>query len=206
MFPSIIFTSLYLSILAKCIQRKFRCTFVKFHRQTAPVGPGHNVRSVESSSDSPSPNSIHATQAQSYHRQQQPDDEFILAPPPNVGPTMADALYAATPFTFPPLYPPNDMNVDNADYVPKYPPHAELFESRPGMSTTAAPPSSGPQANIYHSRLPQSWAPWGQHDPTDAYHHHQQQHHANLISDSAHPPLSSSVNGNHPYLPSLRYM
>ena len=27
--------------LAKCSQRKYRCTFVKFHRQTAPTGPGH---------------------------------------------------------------------------------------------------------------------------------------------------------------------
>ncbi|KAJ7048382.1 hypothetical protein C8F01DRAFT_112183 [Mycena amicta] len=26
---------------AKCVARKTRCTFVKFHRQTAPVGPGH---------------------------------------------------------------------------------------------------------------------------------------------------------------------
>ncbi|KAL1718346.1 hypothetical protein EV715DRAFT_252875 [Schizophyllum commune] len=26
---------------AKCVQRKCRCTFVKFHRQTAPSGPGH---------------------------------------------------------------------------------------------------------------------------------------------------------------------
>ncbi|KAJ6522415.1 hypothetical protein B0H19DRAFT_1386688 [Mycena capillaripes] len=25
----------------KCVARKTRCTFVKFHRQTAPVGPGH---------------------------------------------------------------------------------------------------------------------------------------------------------------------
>ncbi|THU91378.1 hypothetical protein K435DRAFT_234557 [Dendrothele bispora CBS 962.96] len=29
---------------AKCVQRKCRCTFVKFHRQTAPIGPGHNPR------------------------------------------------------------------------------------------------------------------------------------------------------------------
>ncbi|KAJ7581893.1 hypothetical protein C8J56DRAFT_958454 [Mycena floridula] len=28
---------------AKCTQRKVRCTFVKFHRQTAPVGPGHST-------------------------------------------------------------------------------------------------------------------------------------------------------------------
>ncbi|TRM59630.1 hypothetical protein BD626DRAFT_507831 [Schizophyllum amplum] len=27
---------------AKCVQRKCRCTFVKFHRQTAPSGPGHS--------------------------------------------------------------------------------------------------------------------------------------------------------------------
>ena len=27
--------------LAKCVSRKCRCTYVKFHRQTAPVGPGH---------------------------------------------------------------------------------------------------------------------------------------------------------------------
>ncbi|KAJ7724815.1 hypothetical protein DFH07DRAFT_1003554 [Mycena maculata] len=27
--------------LSKCISRKTRCTFVQFHRQTAPVGPGH---------------------------------------------------------------------------------------------------------------------------------------------------------------------
>ncbi|TFK24838.1 hypothetical protein FA15DRAFT_391072 [Coprinopsis marcescibilis] len=27
---------------AKCVQRKHRCTYVKFHRQTAPVGPGHS--------------------------------------------------------------------------------------------------------------------------------------------------------------------
>lgn len=28
--------------LAQCTQRTMRCTFVKFHRQTAPIGPGHN--------------------------------------------------------------------------------------------------------------------------------------------------------------------
>ncbi|KAH8832187.1 hypothetical protein DL96DRAFT_1590177 [Flagelloscypha sp. PMI_526] len=28
---------------SKCISRKVRCTFVKFHRQTAPAGPGHSL-------------------------------------------------------------------------------------------------------------------------------------------------------------------
>ncbi|KZV63596.1 hypothetical protein PENSPDRAFT_202610 [Peniophora sp. CONT] len=29
---------------SKCVHRKCRCTFVKFHRQTAPLGPGHPSR------------------------------------------------------------------------------------------------------------------------------------------------------------------
>ncbi|KAJ4478428.1 hypothetical protein J3R30DRAFT_3404473 [Lentinula aciculospora] len=40
--------------LAKCVQRKIRCTFVKFHRQTAPIGPGHNQSHSSNSSSSPS--------------------------------------------------------------------------------------------------------------------------------------------------------
>ncbi|KAJ6522410.1 hypothetical protein B0H19DRAFT_682485 [Mycena capillaripes] len=43
---------------AKCVARKTRCTFVKFHRQTAPVGPGHpsslSASSLPSSSSHPS--------------------------------------------------------------------------------------------------------------------------------------------------------
>ncbi|KAF9259631.1 hypothetical protein L218DRAFT_963385 [Marasmius fiardii PR-910] len=34
---------------SKCIQRKCRCTYVKFHRQTAPIGPGHNPRPIGAS-------------------------------------------------------------------------------------------------------------------------------------------------------------
>ncbi|KAF9048961.1 hypothetical protein BJ165DRAFT_1402803 [Panaeolus papilionaceus] len=52
------------SVTTKCMQRKTRCTFVKFHRQTAPVGPGHNlqnssVASLASSLGMPPP--IHAS-------------------------------------------------------------------------------------------------------------------------------------------------
>ncbi len=36
---------------AKCLHRKTRCTYVKFHRQTAPVGPGHPARSANDSSN-----------------------------------------------------------------------------------------------------------------------------------------------------------
>jgi hypothetical protein len=30
--------------LERCVQKRCRCTFVKFHRQTAPIGPGHDAR------------------------------------------------------------------------------------------------------------------------------------------------------------------
>nr|GAT49025.1 zinc finger/binuclear cluster transcriptional regulator [Mycena chlorophos] len=39
----------------KCISRKTRCTFVKFHRQTAPVGPGH---ATSLSASLPTPSSL----------------------------------------------------------------------------------------------------------------------------------------------------
>jgi hypothetical protein len=42
---------------------------------------------------------------------------------------MADALYGATPYSFLPLYPPNDMTGDDTDYAGKYRAHAELFGS-----------------------------------------------------------------------------
>ncbi|KAL4243752.1 hypothetical protein ABKN59_011035 [Abortiporus biennis] len=54
----------------KCVQRKCRCTYVKFHRQTAPAGPGH-----------PPPNAVPP-----HH----PND-FVLAPPP--GTTNLSAIY-----------------------------------------------------------------------------------------------------------------
>ena len=223
LFPDFLLL-LNLSDPAKCIQRRYRCTFVKFHRQTAPLGPGHTTRTGADSSFSnpPSPDSISAPSPSSritapssssrgpvfhhHQHQHQSDDEFILGPPPTVVPTMADALYGATPFTFPPLYPANDLSGDNTDYVGKYRAHAELFAS----TRSAIPPSSSSlvSPNLYDPRPPSSWLNWGQQDPTDAY-QQQQQRHADLISDPAHPPSSlspiSSMNGNHSYLPSVRY-
>ena len=220
-FSTFLFSSIHPPNPAKCIQRRFRCTFVKFHRQTAPVGPGHTTRTgAESSfSNPPSPNSISApspisrasapsssSRAPIFHltpHQQQSEDDFILGPPPTVVGTMADALYGATPFTFPPLYPSNDLSGDNADYVGKYRAHAELF----GSTRSAIPVSSSSMVspNLYDPRPPSSWLGWGQQDPTDPYQQQQQQRHADMI-DSAHPPTSlSPMNGNHSYLPSVRY-
>ena len=134
---------------------------------------------------------------------------------------MADALYGATSYTFPPLYPTtaNDMSVDNTDYVGKYRAHAELFGSTTRSAIPASSLSSSSMvspSNLYDPRPPaSSWIGWGQQEPTtistDAY--QQEQH--RLISNSAHPgphpppPPSfspiSSMNGNHSYFPSVRY-
>ena len=182
------------------------------------MGPGHITRTGAelSFSNPPSPNSIalpspskvsasSSSREPVFHHpqhQQQSEDEFILGPPPTVVPTMAEALYGATPYTFPPLYPTNDMTGENTDYVGKYRAHAELF----GSTRSAIPASSSSlvSPSLYDPRPPSSWLGWGQQDPTDAYQQQQQQRHADLI-DPAHPPPSLSMNGNHSYLPSVRY-
>ncbi|KAG1735335.1 uncharacterized protein EDB91DRAFT_1144920 [Suillus paluster] len=79
---------------SKCVQRKSRCTYVKFHRQTAPSGPGHhNPRPTSASS--------------SLGNARLPLDDFILGPPPMSVPSMdtssGDPLYT-TPFSFNHVY------------------------------------------------------------------------------------------------------
>ncbi|PFH47996.1 hypothetical protein AMATHDRAFT_42559 [Amanita thiersii Skay4041] len=107
---------------AKCVQRKCRCTYVKFHRQTAPVGPGHNIRQAGGAPPSSSAAAVVAATAAglvpgssgsstgsrlSLYSQ---SDDFILGPPPPSVPSvggvtsMADNLYSQS-LTFPPLYP-----------------------------------------------------------------------------------------------------
>ncbi|THH14229.1 hypothetical protein EW146_g6082 [Bondarzewia mesenterica] len=44
--------------VTKCIQRKCRCTYVKFHRQTAPQGPGHPTRPNDPTSITPNLNTL----------------------------------------------------------------------------------------------------------------------------------------------------
>ena len=181
---------------AKCIQRRYRCTFVKFHRQTAPVGLGHVCTGAKSS-----PPTIPASSRVPVFHHPPSEDEFLA---PTGVPTMADALYGATPYTFPPLYPTNDLTGDNTDHEGKYraQAHAELFAST--RSSVTAPSSTIVSPNLYDPRLPSSWLDW---DPSDLY--QQQQGHPDLLSsNSAHPPLSlsiSSMNGNHSYLPSVKY-
>ncbi|KAL7279492.1 hypothetical protein ACG7TL_007335 [Trametes sanguinea] len=73
---------------AKCVQRKCRCTYVKFHRQTAPAGPGHPVPPAIPPT---APGGRHSI---SLGAPRLPDD-FLLAPPP--GTMNLSSLYATGP-------------------------------------------------------------------------------------------------------------
>lgn len=74
-----------LSFLAKCIQRKNPCTYVKFQRQTAPSGPGHRHNIYDSSLSSAVPR----------------PDELFLGPPPMTVPSMGQTIPGATELFYP---------------------------------------------------------------------------------------------------------
>nr|BAO04163.1 transcription factor Gf.BMR1 [Grifola frondosa] len=79
---------------SKCVQRKCRCTYVKFHRQTAPQGPGHPAPDAPQMQQTRHPMPIPGARL--------PDD-FLLAPPP--GPVNFPSIYTANPtaqFALPP--------------------------------------------------------------------------------------------------------
>ncbi|KAH9955920.1 hypothetical protein BC827DRAFT_823662 [Russula dissimulans] len=96
---------------SKCIHRKTRCTYVKFHRQTAPLGPGHPARPAHDSSNPAHPSlGAHLSSGPNPYRL---SDPFFL---PNNGPTLnpsalshsnasaPNPLYAGHQFTFPPPF------------------------------------------------------------------------------------------------------
>jgi len=196
----------------KCISWKHPCTYVKFHRQTAPIGPGHNTRptaSIGSPSSSSLPNSAFSNGEPPSRPPlyQHSDDEFVLGPAPGSVPTMTDSLYSSNSYAFPPLYPPNtDLNAmpNNLDYGAKYrPQQAEFFgPGRSGMGTGLTP--------LYDPRHETStpnpswlggWESQGAHD---AFHHsqHQGPRQAELVP--SHGP-SSAIHGNHLHFSSIRY-
>ncbi|KAI0711803.1 hypothetical protein C8T65DRAFT_182133 [Cerioporus squamosus] len=78
---------------SKCVSRKCRCTYIKFHRQTAPAGPGHPVPPTL-----PPPGV--GSHAISLGAPRLPD-EFLLAPPP--GTMNLSSMYApAHQYALPP--------------------------------------------------------------------------------------------------------
>lgn len=61
----------------KCIQRECQCTFVKFHRQTAPIGPGHNTSTRPAGSLT---------------------DDFLLTQQRSSGPRLSQTLFPLSSF------------------------------------------------------------------------------------------------------------
>jgi hypothetical protein len=123
------------SFSAKCLHRKARCTYVKFHRQTAPLGPGHPSRPPNDSSNVALPSLGPLPSVPNPYRL---SDTFLLGsngsslnPAANVSqPPANNPLYANHQFSFPPLAAPQ---YDNAyDYSARYRAQADLL-SRTGV-------------------------------------------------------------------------
>ncbi|KAG0705796.1 hypothetical protein DFH29DRAFT_904859 [Suillus ampliporus] len=149
---------------SKCVQRKSRCTYVKFHRQTAPSGPGHhNPRPASSSS--------------SLGNARLAVDDFILGPPPVSVPSMdtssGDPLYT-TPFSFNHVYAPSANSVhlpmslpSDADIAGRGRVQAELLRQA-GASILVNPQgSSGLVPGLYADPNQSSthWIGWGESNP-----------------------------------------
>jgi len=131
----------------KCLHRKCRCTFVKFHRQTAPVGPGHNPRPT----NIPPTSSSNASSSRDpvYH---QAVDDFVLGPAPASSapsaPIIADAMYAQS-FNFPSPY-----ATSSEDYASKYRAHQSELLRVPGAGASDGPTfyASDPPPNSWWSQ------------------------------------------------------
>ncbi|KAF8910932.1 hypothetical protein CPB84DRAFT_1762917 [Gymnopilus junonius] len=212
---------------SKCVQRKCRCTYVKFHRQTAPAGPGHNPRPTAPTAASgivPMPSGSSSRMPMFPP----PEDDFILGPPPSSSsgvPTMAETLYNSNSFAFPPLYPSNTPSSDGIDYTSKYRAQAQAELFGPGRSSlgTGLSPLYDPRASSATSTSSSAgWMGWDQQqqhqhqhhpqpppDPSgDHYPQHHQEHgrHQNMIhASSTEAPSSSAMHGNHFSHPSFRY-
>jgi hypothetical protein len=173
------------SIPAKCVHRKTRCTYVKFHRQTAPMGPGHPARPPHDASNPAHPPLGALLSGPSQYRL---SDPFFL---PGSGPALNPSVisqstasgpnnfYADHQFTFPP---PVQLSYDNAfDYAARYRAQADLLSRTGVIPQERAPPVPA----IYQdSHAPQ--------DPNNVARYPQPYH---LRNDPQDYPLPPSPNG-----------
>ncbi|KAF8830945.1 hypothetical protein HHX47_DHR1000258 [Lentinula edodes] len=131
----------------KCVQRKIRCTFVKFHRQTAPIGPGHN----QSRSGNPSGSTSHHP---SPHQQQ----------PPTFNPAVGNA--------YGPVYGSYDSSVGNLGYPAHHATEDDPFVLQPAPESSYATNYRAQQSELHRrASLPSfsaSAQPWisGWHENT----------------------------------------
>ncbi|KAG1774534.1 hypothetical protein EV702DRAFT_974710 [Suillus placidus] len=146
---------------SKCVQRKSRCTYVKFHRQTAPSGPGHHV---------PRPASV----SSSLGNGRLSMDDFILAPPPMSVPSMdtssGDQLYT-TPFSFNHVYAssanavhlPMSLSSDS-DIAGRNRVQAELLRhaGAPMLANLQGSSALVPELYTDHNQPSNHWLEWGE--------------------------------------------
>ncbi|KAL4062189.1 hypothetical protein J3A83DRAFT_4039373, partial [Scleroderma citrinum] len=139
---------------SKCLSRKCRCTYIKFHRQTAPIGPGHQPPRATSST-SPIMGSSRA------HL-----DDLFLAPPivPSMSTSITDPMIGPQ-FSFHPTYPPNSGElppisaaIASDDLDVKYRAEADLAR-RVGLPTSTGP-NVFPGVYSSQSQPTQSWYLW----------------------------------------------
>jgi hypothetical protein len=117
------------------VHRKARCTYVKFHRQTAPLGPGHPSRPTNDSSGVALP-SLGALPSGPYRL----SDPFLLDSngaglnsTANIAQPSTNPLYANHQFSFLPPLSASAPAYDNAyEYTARYRAQAELL-SRTGV-------------------------------------------------------------------------
>ncbi|KAI6035729.1 hypothetical protein EDC04DRAFT_2704655 [Pisolithus marmoratus] len=157
---------------SKCVSRNCRCTYVKFHRQTAPIGPGHQPpRTVAPSASAAVGSNPHL-------------DDLILGPPPTSVPGMATSVshpLLSTQFPFNPAYP-SASTVDLSSIpvsvaapdimTDKFRAHTDFLRRAGGSSSspsTSIHPASTTGTNVFsgiytsQSHLPY-WHSWG--DPS----------------------------------------
>ena len=140
---------------AKCVSRKCRCTYIKFHRQTAPIGPGHQPPRT-SSSTSPIMNT---------HRSHL--DDLFLGPPPTTVPSMSISHpMLSSHFSFNSAYPPSSTSelppisaaIACDDLDVKYRTDTDL--ARRISLPTSTGPNVFPGICTSQSQPTQSWYPW----------------------------------------------
>jgi len=135
---------------------------------------------------------------------QQSEDDFILGPAPSSGPTMAEALYSSNSFSFPPLYPSNDLNTlpEGVDYTKFRTQQADIFgPGRSGLSTGLTPLYDPRQ--VTSTQGTSSWlSDWETQDAQNAYQQSQRQ--AEFLPEEE--PNAPAIHGNELYPLSIRFM
>jgi hypothetical protein len=159
------------------VQRKCRCTYVKFHRQTAPAGPGHsnprpaNVGAAAGALPAGNPPSASARLPAYPHT-----DDFLLGGHQQpVVPSMAENIYSQS-LGFQPFYAhasdPGNADLGGAKY--RQPPDPYRRASVPLSAQTSTAPGAGMIPGLYTDPRQGNWLGWGQENGssfTSSNHH-----------------------------------